>query len=281
MLGAGPPEADTLEDVRRVVSRGGSWSGELILARKGGASFPAWLSAWPIRAPDGELVGMVAVSTDNTERRRAEDHQQLLINELNHRVKNTLAIVQSIAHQSLRGAAVDAQRAAFEARLIALADAHNLMVDAGWAALPLQQLAETVLRPFGEVSAEGRIRLLGPEILLAPRTAIAFTLALHELATNASKCGALSVSGGHVEFQWSLAADGGLFLAAWQEFGGPVVKAPEGRGFGGRLIEQGLASELGGQVALDFAPTGLTCRIQAPSAGVRAPPDEPLFPLPR
>jgi PAS domain S-box-containing protein len=279
-LGAGPKEVGAAEALLQEVKQGRSWTGEVALARKDGAAFPAWLSVWPIRGSGGELVGMVSVSIDNTDRRRAEDHQQLLINELNHRVKNTLAIVQSIAHQSLRGEAVTAQRAAFEARLIALSDAHNLMVDAGWAALPLDQLAETVLRPFGEISAKGRVRLAGPEILLAPRTAIAFTLALHELATNAAKYGALATPGGHVEFRWRIEERDDTFRAEWKEFGGPPVAAPKRRGFGARLIEQGLASELGGDVALEFAAAGLVCRIEAPRACVLAPTGEALFPLP-
>ena len=281
-LKTAPDNAESSAELLRHLQEGGSWTGEILLSRKDGEVFPAWVSDWPIRDAEGRLVGIVGVSVDNTERRRAEDHQRLLVNELNHRVKNTLAIVQSIAAQSLRGAGVAGARSAFEARLLALSDAHNLMVDAGWAPLPLRQVAETALRPFGHSAATDRFEIGGPEILLTPRTAISFTLVLHELATNAVKYGALSTPGGRVAFRWTIAGPGHeSFRAEWRESNGPQVSAPARRGFGMRLIEQGLATELGGTIRLDFAPAGVTCRIETKASSVVAPPSASLlFPLP-
>lgn len=282
-LNAAPSSAAEAEAIMRDLQAGGSWTGEMELSRKDGQTFPAWVSDWPVRDQSGELVGVVGVSVDNTARRRAEDHQRLLINELNHRVKNTLAIVQSMASQSLRGAGVADARHTFEARLFALSDAHNLMVDAGWTALPLDEVVATVLKPFGD-PGHTRFDLQGPPVRLAPRTAIAFSLAVHELATNAVKYGALSNSAGRVRLHWAVDTRDGepQFRAEWRESGGPEVEATRNRrGFGTRLIEQGLAAELSGQVALDFARPGLICRIEAPAAAALARADaDGLFPLP-
>ncbi|MBS0331900.1 MAG: histidine kinase [Proteobacteria bacterium] len=209
--------------------------------------------------------------------REEADHKQLLINELNHRVKNTLAIVQSLSAQTLRHARPPTEaREDFEARLMALAGAHVLMTEADWRSVSLRELIERTIAPF---SAE-RFDLDGPAATLPPKSAVAFALAVHELCVNAAKYGALSAEAGRVSIAWGFedGADGSSRLRlAWRETGGPPVSEPERRGFGSRLLERGLSAELNGQVRLSFPPEGLVCGIDAP-----APRDEPepLFPLP-
>jgi two-component sensor histidine kinase len=203
-------------------------------------------------------------------------HKQLLINELNHRVKNTLAIVQSLAAQTLRGdrAFADA-RADFDARLMALSGAHILMTEGEWRPVGVNELIDRTLSPFVQGEDLGRFDIAGPELSLAPRSAVAFALAIHELCTNASKYGALSAPEGRVGVRWGL-ADGRMHFT-WIESGGPPVRPPSARGFGSRLLERGLSEELKGKVVLDFPPEGLVCRMDLAAP---VPQDEPLFPLP-
>jgi two-component sensor histidine kinase len=190
-------------------------------------------------------------------------HQQVLINELNHRVKNTLAIIQSLARQSLRGdRALPEAAADFEARLMALSSAHNLVTDTRWRAVETRDLIEGALRPFGLE----RFAIDGPEMRLEPRAAVAFALALHELGTNAAKYGALSTAEGRVAIRWRIHADeaSSRLHFLWRESGGPPVVPPARSGVGMRLIERGLAVELAGKVALRFEPGGVECEIDAP-----------------
>lgn len=199
------------------------------------------------------------------------EHQQVLINELNHRVKNTLAIIQSIARQSLRGERTAALAGAdFEGRLMALSSAHNLVTDTRWRAIAARRLFEDGLRPFGYGIDEGRIELDGPDMSLGPRLAVAFALALHELGSNAAKYGALSVPAGKVTVRWQVSDDAEPRLRlVWKESGGPAVTQPTARGLGTRLIERGLAAELSGSVRLTFPPEGVVCEIDAPAPGGR------------
>jgi len=207
----------------------------------------------------GEQVGRVL------ERKRTEEHQRLLLNELNHRVKNTLAVIQSIASQTFRGesAAPDARRA-FESRLTALAGAHDLLTGRNWEAAPLSQVIERA--GIGCGAGGERVRIEGDDVELAPRTAVSIAMALHELCTNAVKYGALSNESGSVTVRWSIdGSDGQRRLRLeWIETGGPPVSPPSRRGFGSRMIERGLASELGGTVALEFRPEGVRCLVDAP-----------------
>lgn len=212
---------------------------------------------------------------------RAEaDHKQLLINELNHRVKNTMAIVQSLSAQTLRAdRPTAAARADFDGRLMALASAHVLMTEAEWRSAPLRELVERTIQPFAQGDGAVRFRLGGPDATLPPKSAVAFALAVHELCTNAAKYGALAAEQGLVSIDWSFAEtpEGQRLRFTWRESGGPTVVVPSTRGFGARLLERGLAAELRGAVTLDFPPEGLVCEIDAP-----APQDDPeaLFPLP-
>jgi PAS domain S-box-containing protein len=232
--------------------------------------------AFRIRRPDGEIrwiegssrflydedgrpLRMVGTNVDATERRRAEDHQKLLVNELNHRVKNTLAIIQGIAQQTFRGSDVPpARREAFEGRLSALSAAHNLLTRENWETASIREVIEVAVAPYG---GEGRISLDGPDLRVPPRTAVSMALAIHELGTNAAKYGALSGSAGSVSVCWQ-AEDGRLGLV-WRETGGPPVIPPATRGFGTRMIERALAAELGGEAIIDFRPEGLVCSVGA------------------
>jgi two-component sensor histidine kinase len=201
------------------------------------------------------------------ERARAEQHQRLLINELNHRVKNTLASVQGIAFQTLRGEVSLAEaRARFEARLMALSSAHNLLTEENWGGASLERVvSDSIEHLAGEA---GRFDVDGEPLRLAPRAALALAMALHELGTNAAKYGALSAEGGRVSIGWTQIEDRLHLL--WREKGGPPVEAPSRRGFGSRLIERGLAADLGGTASLHFDHAGLRCEIQASLGAIRA-----------
>ena len=255
----------------------------MVLRRKDGATFPASVYNWPVRNEAGEVVAIVGVSVDDTARKAVHDHQQLLINELNHRVKNILTIVQSIASQSLRGEQPLAHaRRTFEARLYALAAAHGLMVNVGWRPVSVRALAQTALEPFGYQRATARFKVEGPDLFFSPRTGVSFSLAVHELGTNAMKHGALSTAEGQVDLRWWVddGAEEPQLHIEWRERHGPAVKTPLRRGFGSRLIEHGLALELGGAASLAFEPDGLVCRIVAPAERALADERTSHFPLP-
>jgi PAS domain S-box-containing protein len=214
---------------------------------------------------EGKPTGLHAIGRDVTEAKRAETHLRLLIDELNHRVKNTLAIVQGVAQQSFKGATDPAiARQAFEGRLAALSEAHNLLTREHWGAVSMAQIIGDAVAPHG--GDAGRFELEGPDLPILPKTAISLALAVHELATNAVKHGALSVPEGHVAIRWARARDnGGARLSlVWEERDGPMVLTPTRRGFGTRMIERGLAAELGGTARIDFRPEGLVCTVDAP-----------------
>jgi two-component sensor histidine kinase len=214
------------------------------------------LRAAPLRNTAGELQGAVCAAADVTERHRHEDHLRLLLNELNHRVKNTLAIVQSIAALTLKDVGPDA-RAAFEERLLNLSAVHNLLTDENWNSTSLASVARTSLR-----AARERVSFDGDDLRLRPKSAVVLSMALHELGTNALKYGALSTERGRVSVTW--ATDNGRFRLRWEEKDGPPVSPPGHRGFGSRMIERGLAAELQGEVRIDWQPKGVVCTIDAP-----------------
>ena len=240
----------------------------------------------PVRGEGGRVERWVGTCTDVDPRHRAEERQSLLVNELNHRVKNSLAVALALADQTRRACAglpraFERFQVDFQTRLVALAAAHDLLTREHWEGAPLTKLVQTALAPHagaatkaGEPSA-ARVSAAGPHVRLAPETALALAMALHELATNAAKHGSLSVPAGRVEVNWRVqpprdgTADvaGGTLTLDWSEHGGPAVAGPPiRRGFGSRLIERGLPSQLGrgGAVEMDFAPAGLRCRITAP-----------------
>lgn len=214
--------------------------------------------------------GVTVALRDVTERalaiakmKEAEEHLRLMVLELNHRVKNNLATVQAIAIQTLRGAESPAQaRETFLRRITALAAAHDILTREQWDGAGVAEIAEGVLAALD--GADARVRLEGPALRLSPKTALSLSMAFHELGTNALKYGALSSPEGAVRLTWSIEGDPAMLSVEWEERGGPSVAAPASRGFGSRLLEQGLAAELGGEVRMIFDPAGVRCTIQAP-----------------
>ncbi len=223
--------------------------------------------AEPYRNPrTGEIVRWFGVSIDIHDRRIAEEHQQLLINELNHRVKNTLATVQSVASQTLRNAESAKQaKEALEARLFALSRAHDVLTRENWEGADLYAIVEQAVAPYSS-RGEDRLHLAGSRARVPPRMALALAMALQELATNAVKYGALSTETGEIRIAWNVQATGSgprLHLR-WEESGGPTVQPPSRRGFGSRLIERSLSHDLGGTARIEFPATGLVCTVDAP-----------------
>lgn len=221
----------------------------------------------PILDDDGRVVGIFWQGVDITARKDAETHLRLMVNELNHRVKNSLATVQAIAAQTLHGDEVpDRIRNALTERLIALARAHDVLTDEKWSGASLREIALQAAAPHLSSVHADRFVIEGPGVNLPPRSAIAVALALHELATNAAKYGALSVLEGRVRIDWTASPgeDGDVRLhMTWRESGGPPVTPPAKRGFGTRLIERGLAAELRGKVWIDYPPDGVACTVDA------------------
>jgi PAS domain S-box-containing protein len=206
---------------------------------------------------------VVGATVDVTERKRAELHLRLMVNELNHRVKNSLATIQAIAAQTFHAArSLPEAQEAFSARIIALAEAHDILTRENWEGADLEDVLERLRTLHG---APGCFVFSGPPVRLSPRMALSLSMALHELGTNAAKYGALSAPSGQVRIDWTVTPgpDTARLALTWTESGGPPVIAPTRRGFGSRLIERGLTSELSGEARIDFAPQGVVCRIEA------------------
>jgi two-component sensor histidine kinase len=202
------------------------------------------------------------------ELRAAVKEKDLLIGELNHRVKNTLATVQSIASQTMRNAStLDHASSAIESRLLALSQVHNVLTDRSWAHVALHDIVAQAVEPYRS-RGESRIHVQGPSVQVPPGMALPLAMALQELATNAVKYGALSNGTGQIRVHWTLNGTGEpqrLHLM-WEETEGPHVEKPARRGFGTRLIERSLAQELDGTVRIEFSPTGVVCSVDAPIA---------------
>jgi PAS domain S-box-containing protein len=213
----------------------------------------------------GRPLHLVKLIQNITERKIAEKRQRLLIDEINHRVKNTLATVQSFASQSLRNARSLAEgRAAFEARLIALSKSHDVLTRRHWEGADLLDVVSGAIAPYRGRSERSRFRIAGEPVRLRPKAVLALSLAFHELATNAVKYGALSNDTGNVSIDWRIDPHSRRFELRWQESGGPTVRPPARRGFGSRLVERGLAQDIVGNVQLNFDNRGVACSIDAP-----------------
>jgi len=239
---------------------------EALAERPDGTRVPFLAYPAPLRNSAGELIGAVNMLVDITERKVAEDHRQLLLNELNHRVKNTLATVQSIAAQSFRRDASNQSYQWFEGRLIALSKAHDVLSRENWQAADLRDVIEQAVAPF-RVDGLQRFVSEGPAQRLRPKQALALAMALHELCTNASKYGALSSDSGQVRIAWevvSLSEQTPTLRLHWEEVGGPVVTPPVRKGFGSRLLERGLGGELNAEVRLAYLAGGVVCDIEVP-----------------
>ena len=234
---------------------------EALAERPDGIRVPVIPYPTPLYDAAGELIGAVNMVVDITDRKRAQERQKLLINEIQHRIKNTLAVVQAIAAQTLHNAPVE--RDAFVARLHALAGAHDLLRDDNWHQAALIDLVGKALNAFRDTHRE-RFVIDGPDgIFLDAQKSSLLVMALHELATNAVKYGALSNETGQVRVVWDTSGDDApkRFRLCWKESGGPPVSPPKQKGFGSLLIERALQSQLG-PARLDFDPGGLVCSIE-------------------
>ncbi|ATC31240.1 PAS domain S-box protein [Caulobacter vibrioides] len=257
-----PPESrDTVEQALRAAMAGNAVAFRASCPTAKG-SVRWWDTTVSPILENGRVIRVLATSRDVTGERLAESHRQLLVNELNHRVKNTLATVQSIANQSLRNAGVDPSiREALEGRLMAIAATHNVLTDQNWSAASLRQIVDGSVTPYRAYPAQ--LTISGDDLKVSPKPAVVMALAFHELAINALKYGALSAPEGHVDIHWSVDPEDQL-LIEWAERGGPTVRPPERRGFGSRIVEMALPNELGGKVALDYRSEGLRCSIRSP-----------------
>ncbi|MBC4018923.1 PAS domain-containing sensor histidine kinase [Siccirubricoccus deserti] len=256
------PMATTLRENRAV--RGS----EAIAERPDGSRVFVIPYPTPLRDAEGRLVGAINMLVDITDRKNAEARQKVLIDELNHRVKNSLATVQSLAAQSARHAS-DLQdfSTKFEARVLSLAKAHDLLTKSNWISVPLETLLRDIIAPYS--SGEDRSRIGGPALELNPRAALSLTMVLNELATNAAKYGSLEAPSGTLSVRWDVSPENTLALE-WLEQGGRRVNEPSRRGFGTRLIRRCIERDLEGSVDLRFEETGVRCLMAMPLAPLSA-----------
>jgi PAS domain S-box-containing protein len=232
---------------------------ETVRKRKDGVLVDVWLTVSPVKDTDGNIVGASKIARDVTERRRLQEQQKLLVREMVHRLKNTLAIVQAVASQTLRSASA-AERSAFFGRLQTLASAQDLLSVENWRQVRLQDLLERALAPF----QRDRIDLDGPAgIWLDAGNVAVVSMALHELATNAAKYGALSNASGRVLLRWRLREDATppRLSIIWRETGGPPVEPPAQRGFGSLLLDRAVEGSVG-EARLAFYREGVACELE-------------------
>lgn len=256
---------DRVDEERRIIER--IKSGErvephdTVRRHKSGRDVEVSLTVSPIYDGQGRIVGASKNARDIGARKEAERVQALLIAELNHRVKNVLATVAAIARQTFaRATDIDLATRTFEARLLSMARAHDLLTHGSWESASLNGIIREALSPY---PAE-QLDVWGPDTSVSPKLVVALSLILHELSTNAAKYGALSTAAGRVRVSWSVEeTDPPRLLMEWEESGGPIVNPPTRKGFGTRLIESLLSGELGGRAQSSYEPTGLRCRFIA------------------
>jgi PAS domain S-box-containing protein len=244
-----------------------SYGIEVRPAQDGGRPAHFLLSAGPLYTDRREPAGCIVTLTDISGRKRAEEHQKLLIAELNHRVKNNLAVVQSIVSQTMRTSpSLNSFEDALYGRLSALALGHSALTETGWTQVDFAELVDQVVAPFCGEEAAKRFRVSGPSFDLSARGVLSLAMILHELGTNAVKYGALSKTEGTLDLEWELVRRDGKdwVKLSWSERNGPPVSKPAKRGFGTKLVERAGTDDLGGAVELDFAPGGFRCRIEFP-----------------
>jgi PAS domain S-box-containing protein len=240
---------------------------EIRFRRKDGSIFWATAFVSPVRDEAGKVLQHFASFVDLTTHKHEEARLRFLLDELNHRTQNTLATVQAIAVQTLRGVADKEAVGAFEGRILALSKAHALLGGKHWEAVCLRDVIDRILQPFGLNDRRvTRFSMEGDDVRLQPKAALTLAMVFHELATNAAKHGALSNGDpGKIDIAWQIEPTAhGRMRLRWQESGGPPVTPPGRRGFGSRVIEGGLAQELDGEVRLDYEPAGVVCQIIMP-----------------
>jgi two-component sensor histidine kinase len=225
-------------------------------------SFHPFLSrVQPLKDDQGRVLRWFGTNTDISEQKRVEERLQLLLNELNHRVKNTLSTVSAIANLSLRELPRE-NIETFHDRLVALSRAHDLLTQRNWEATDLREIVRQSLAPLRAMWPDDRLAIEGPDVLVPADRAASWSMALHELCTNALKHGAFKTDVGQVNIEWG-APEQGRLRFRWSEHGGPPVNVPRHRGFGSRLIES-LGRELAGSAKIQFEPDGVICTIDAP-----------------
>jgi PAS domain S-box-containing protein len=235
---------------------------ETVRRRKDGSLIDISLTASPVRDASGTIVGASTIARDITERKRSEAQISILGREAEHRAKNLLANVGAIVQLS-QADTPDGLKEAIAGRIEALANVHSLFANSRWAGAELGSLVKQELSPYFH-DREKRMQIDGPTVVLKPDVAQAMAVALHELATNAAKCGALSVAEGQVRVEWSCAADGRVVLR-WTELRGPPVESPTRKGFGTHVMEAMIRRHVGGDVRLDWRAEGLLCEIAIPT----------------
>jgi PAS domain S-box-containing protein len=234
---------------------------ETVRMRKDGNRVDISLAISPVKNAEGKIIGASKIARDITERKRNEAQIAILAREAEHRAKNVLATVQATVRLS-NSDTPEGLKHAIEGRIQALANVHRLFVETRWTGAELHSLVKEELAGYCR-DGEGRARIDGPNLVMRPEIAQAVAVALHELATNAAKHGALSVAGGHVQVEWSRVSDGGLVLR-WTETGGPPVKPPTRRGFGTRVMDNMIRGQLKGEMRFDWRAEGLACEIVLP-----------------
>jgi PAS domain S-box-containing protein len=241
---------------------------EVLCCRKDGGEFWTGVFISPVRDEGGDIVQYFASFVDLTEHKEDEAQSKMLIDELNHRVKNTLSTVQSIVWQTLRTPSdPKVIRESIESRLLALSRSHDLLTREKWESAGLLDIVHDALEPFGVSGGRAdRIAIMGENIRFPPKSALALGIAFNELATNAVKYGALSNAAGSILIEWTMETTpaGQQLLLNWKEKDGPPVAPPAHKGFGSRVIERGLAHELEGTIHLDYRPDGLVCTMDIP-----------------
>ncbi len=241
---------------------GQSWTGEIMLRNRDGVSFPAHITDSPLFDASGRIFGIVGVSHDISRRRAAERQSELVLAEQVHRLKNMLAMVQSLAHQAARhSSSTDEFLSTFSSRLSAVAAANELLIQRAGNPIALDELARATLDFLADIE---RVSFNGSKVMLDRRMILPFSMLLHELYTNAMKYGALSNSNGQVDVAWRTEEEEGRTLLdfEWRERGGPAVARPSKKGFGSALIERAIAQELQARISLDYDPAGVCCRLR-------------------
>jgi PAS domain S-box-containing protein len=235
---------------------------ETVRLRRDGSPVDISLTVSPIKSAEGKIVGASKIARDITEKKRSEAQIAILAREAEHRAKNVLATVQATIHLT-QSDTPEGLKQAIEGRIQALANVHRLFVESRWQGAELHSLAKEELAAFSQ-GREKRVQIDGPSVLLEPNAAQAIAVTLHELATNAAKYGALSVTDGHIRVEWSHEQNRRLVLR-WTEKGGPPVEPPTRRGFGARVMEKMVRGQLRGELHFDWYPDGLACEIVLPA----------------
>ena len=217
----------------------------------------------PIFDANGRVSQLLSISKDISEEWEAAQRERFFAEELEHRAKNTFAMVLAIAKQTFRGDVNTSAIQVYTDRILALGKAHDIAKKSNWSNTRIGDVLDAALAPHR--TGKDKFTVSGPELTVDPRQALSLTLAVNELATNAIKYGSLSSPDGRVDISWSSSVNGSpMFVFLWREFGGPPVAEPDRQGFGSRVIKDFMANDFGGTVELSFEPKGVVCRLTSP-----------------